>query len=153
MASVRGLSVKVEVKGLNKLLKKLRELEPKVARKAMKEGVQAGGKVFLDGMKQRVAVETKTLLKSLGKRQKSYKRGKVFTYFVGVRTKMGRSVTVPGKSKPQFRSPTKYAHLVEFGAPEANVRAQPFIRPAFDEGKAAAIAAVESRLKAAIASA
>ena len=51
------------------------------------------------------------------------------------RVTMASHVRRRGKFKGQLliKSPTRYARLVEFGAPNHNVKPQPFMRPAWDE--------------------
>jgi HK97 gp10 family phage protein len=60
-----------------------------------------------------VAVESKTLRRSLGAKTVKYRGRGIAVTVVGPRKGFGRMVTIKGKS--EYRDPIKYAHLVEFG--------------------------------------
>jgi HK97 gp10 family phage protein len=139
--SMPGVSLKFSVDNAQfaKLLKKLGEVEPKAARKAIRQGVNEVSKLVLAEAKSRVPMRTGLLKKSLGRKVKS-KMGGAVVYAVikprrgvwvkadggavGTRTRFrnGKKQVFVRKWQGEFNGkkvdPVKYAHLVEYGRRE-----------------------------------
>lgn len=122
------LGMRLRMKGVPELIRTLREIDKKVAKKALRDGVQESTKPILKDAKAKVRVDTKLLKKSLGRKVKSYKGGEVIAGIVGVRKgtkgkkgnrtrtdKFRVQVGTDAKGKAIYMDPIKYAHLVEFG--------------------------------------
>lgn len=160
MARIRGGrgQVKIQVKGLKRLLHNLKELPKRVARKVLRDALfKATDPVYKDmraGAK--TGQDTGALYKSIGRRAKTYAKSGSAVVVVGPRTKQKKirkggkvvGVKLAGwarglKGLPAV--PTKYAHLVEFGTarhaqPRLGIihpgsRPRAFVRPAWDKNK------------------
>ena len=163
--------IKIDTSSLSHLIKAMEELDRKVRNKALREALKAGRKVFIAAARSLVPTKYKVLKKSLGFREK-FKFAKGFAYsVVGPKRRAGRTI------KGLERIPTKYAHLVEFGAAPHTIgrgditsdillakkrkykstgamhpgaAPKPFLRPAWDNNKGKILAEMEKILKAAI---
>jgi HK97 gp10 family phage protein len=133
------VSTKIDAGEVADLVKTLMELDKKVARKALRKGLQEGAKLVLKDARSFVPTETKSLKKALGTKLKSFKSGAVIVALVGPRkdakgkpAKYRRRVLVKtkgGGQREMWRNPVKYAHLVEFGTrPHALVKGARLIR-------------------------
>jgi HK97 gp10 family phage protein len=182
------IGIRAWLSGVPKLVRKLAELDKKVCKKALRDGVNEATKPILKDARARVPVDTKLLKKALGRKVVSYRVGLSVVGIVGVRKHMeGKKgqrkrgskwrvkVGTDSAGKPVYMDPIKYAHLVEFGTrPHAiakgdrlarkgrkgkkvqlggrhpGTKPHPFLRPAMDGGRRAAVATVKRFLQAAI---
>jgi hypothetical protein len=170
---VKKAAVKAGLVGgaVESLCRRLVDLDKKLAKKSLRAAVNDATKAVLWSAKRKVRKRSGLLYKAMGRliRVKNTTR---IVGVVGPRAGFGRFISggvlnfVGGKRV----NPAKYAHLIEYGrlvvVPKKKkvladkaagvvfgraVRAvppSPFLRPAFDENKAAAVAAVESRVRA-----
>jgi len=140
----------VKLEGADQLRKKLLDLDKKVARKISSQALRAGAKIVLERARQLVPVKSGTLKRSLKVRAGKRKGGRIS--FV-VQTKAG-----------DYRGETFYGSFLEFGHKVGKRRRvkgltdtreavppKPFLRPAFDQTKDAALAAITTTLQAGIA--
>jgi HK97 gp10 family phage protein len=130
-------SVTMHVDGLKELEKKLRELGPDIARNALRAGVRAGANLIKDDAVRNAPEDTGTLkkatyIKHIRERSNNYQQ----TFFVGVRH---------GKKYAKRGQDAYYWRFVEFGT--AKMSAKPFLRPAFERKKEAAVGAIAARIK------
>lgn len=163
--------IKIDTSSLKELVSLMENIDKKVRNKGLREALKAGKKIFLEAARMKVPKNYKVLLKSLGSREK-FKFAKGFAYSVlGAKRRQGRKI------KGLERIPTKYAHLVEYGAAPHTIgrgditsdillqngrsykstgkmhpgaKPKPFLRPAWDENKTKILAEMEKVLKAAI---
>ena len=131
------------VKGDRELKRNLKRLADKVQKKLLRQAVQAGSKPVVKAARNAAPVESGTLKKSIGVRMKVYKRQATVVAIVGPRTGFGFT-----DDEGTRRDPARYGHLVEGGTVYQGPRA--FLRPAIHNNKAAANAAVRTKLAAGI---
>ena len=112
---------------LNGLEEALREVGPKLARKALRKAVAAAGDMWVDEIRAKVPVATGDLRDSIAKKVSTRRRAGVSS----ARVKVGPSFdnTVP-KGGDQSQSPGVYGQIVERGNKRQGPR--PFMRPVFD---------------------
>lgn len=163
--------IKIDTSSLKELVSMMENIDKKVRNKGLRDALKVGKKIFLEAAKLKVPKKYKVLLRSLGSREK-YKFAKGFAYSVlGAKRRAGKWI------KGLEHIPTKYAHLVEYGAAPHTIgrgditsdiliqkgrsykstgnmhpgaRAKPFLRPAWDQNKERILGAMERVLKAAI---
>jgi HK97 gp10 family phage protein len=163
--------IKMDTSSLNHLIKAMEELDRKVRNNALRKALKEGRSIYLKAARTLVPTKYKVLKKSLGFREK-FKFAKGFAYSViGPKRRAGKTI------KGLERIPTKYAHLVEFGAaphtigrgditsdillaakrkykstglPHPGSRPKPFLRPAWDQNKSKILSEMEKILKSAI---
>ena len=115
----------VKIRGAAEMERLLKLLPERVAERVTKNALRAGARVIRDEAKDRVPVDTGDLRDSVVVRSPT--RGQ---------RKRGAALVVVGFEKPVSRR----AHLTEFGT--QHQPAQPFLRPAVDEGGNKAIDAI-----------
>jgi HK97 gp10 family phage protein len=116
-----------DVRGFSELEELLKKLPDEIAKKTVVNGLKAGGRLLVKGMKARVPVKTGKLRDSI------------------VVTTSRRSTKGKGQAVIAFRKPvSRRVHLTEFGTKHA--KAHPFIRPTLDTEGAAAIEAIGKAL-------
>ena len=137
MASAINNNQWIRVVGAKEIQMNLANLaDPKtMEKKVLKPAIRKGLRVILKTAKKKVPEKTGTLKKSFGV---GFKK-KTMIGRVGVRQKS--AVVINGKNV----DPAKYAHLVEFGTKTAP--AHPFLRPALEESREAAFAAISEEAK------
>lgn len=108
------VSVQVESGSVSRITRALAAIEPRLARRACRAGINEVTKLVLADAKALVPRRSGQLRRALGRRVRSY-HGTVVTGIVGPRR--GFRVVIGGVAV----NPTKYSHLVEFG--RAAVRA------------------------------
>lgn len=150
-----GVDLKVEVVGEKQLLRALRSFGPAAQRRIARPAVRAASTPVLKAARQNAPKKkdprTGQLRRSLGRRIVTYRRTGNVVAIIGPRTKM---VTVDGHGRKV--NPTKYAHLLEFGtAPHSyktraglhpGAKARPFMRPAWQANRAAAMGIMRAKL-------
>lgn len=144
-------SVTVEVKGLRELREKMRQLSTKVATKVAVSATGAAARVIkkkaVTNITSNPSIDTGSLRASVITKKVPKSQAQVTSEHI---------VTVRGRGKPYNKKGQKinrapHAHLVEFGT--VNMPAEPFLRPAFDNGKTEALNAMVDRLATGIAKA
>lgn len=138
--AARRDGITVSIDGLQEALKGLDGWNKAVRYRVTRDAVNAGAGVLRDGARRNVATETKLLKNNLvvktfvprddsgiyckvGARRKVKKAVRVtpkgITRTLG---KKGLATAMEGGAKLRYRSPTRYAHLVEFGTKRHEVR-------------------------------
>lgn len=187
-----AVNVKFKTTGVPELFAALQAIDKKVARKSMRSGIKEINKAVLAKIKSLVQVETKTLRKAQGSKIVSFKSGLVQVGITGARfdakpkpgkqakpKKFSRKVKVKGLygEREMERTPTYYAHLVEFGTrahslgkgariarkDKRRVKVsqhgmkhpgaveKPFMRPAHEYGKSISVETIRKHLLTALA--
>jgi len=131
--------------GLDKMLSRLDKLDKKIKRTTLTKAIRAACKPIIKAARSKVRKRTGLLKKGLGVKLWRKGMGSGIMGIIGPRRGVGK--TVDGKEV----MPVKYAHLVEFGTSKAP--AHPFLRPALNQQRSVATAAMVVVLKQAIASA
>lgn len=111
--------------GDEELQKRLNALPDKVIRRIVPRASELATDSVLADARRRAPEETGLLKESLGKKQKLYRRSGTFVTVVGPRMGFKRIVKVfdrEGRSKPRYRNPVNYAHLVEKGTKPHSLR-------------------------------
>lgn len=136
----------VDASEVRRIVRSLAAINKRLARKALRKAVTVAGRVVRDDAKNRVAVRTGLLRKSLGVRVRTYLARGVVVAVVGPRRGFRRDVPGVGTVDP-----VNYAHLVEYGTNKS--AAKPFLRPAWDENKERIVAAMRGILEESLRSA
>lgn len=148
-------SVTFRIDGLAEILRKLQQLPDRVERRVVRRAVAAGAALMRDQAIANAPVYTGnvaaghpppgTLKKSVYMKYINELSGPARTvYFVGVRHgKTRQSVGKAGRNLDAY-----YFKFVEFGT--SKMAAEPFLRPAFDTKKGAAIDAITETMSAGI---
>ena len=142
----------VHIQGLDQLARAMKELPKRVARNSLRAAVYAGAKVIRDQAKLKAPVAVAplgpnqpppgTLKRSVIMKQiPELSSAERQTFFVTVRH--GKKYRKQGK-KGQLSQDAWYWRFVEFGT--VKMAARPFLRPAFESKKRAAVQAIQDRL-------
>jgi len=113
------IGVKVNLNGCDQ---KLKDVGPKLARRAMRKALKAVGVMWMADLKAKVPVLTDELRDSIGVKIRTRKYGRVGSVTVGPTWGDGETEESPGL----------YGKFVEFGTKVADYPKQPFMRPVFD---------------------
>ncbi len=141
-------SATIQVTGLRELGERMRKLSDKVAKRVSVAATGAAARVIkkraIANVVRNPSIETGSLRDSLITKKVPKGQSAVTSEHI---------VTVRGRGKPANKKGQKinrapHAHLVEFGT--VNMPAEPFLRPAFDNGKKEALDAMVDRLTAGI---
>ena len=135
-----GFKVTVDIKGLDGVVEKMRELGPKLARRGMRKALNKVGDYWVPEVQSRVPVLSGDLKNSIIKRvtTRKDKNGDV-----GGRVEVG-----PGYDGGYSQSPGVYGMWVEFGCRNRpNYPVQPFMRPTYDSTKETAVTLFADTLK------
>lgn len=150
----------VTLKGFKQLEKKLLGLEKKVAKKLVRRALRDGAKIIHQEARLRVPVKTGRLRRSIKvKAAKKRKKHQVAIIvqcgegdFVGD-TFYGGMIEFGYEKVPVYRgSDGRFRSAKRGTQPTTTVPPQPFMRPAFDSKKGAAVSAIENTLSAGIVS-
>jgi HK97 gp10 family phage protein len=120
------MEVKVDVR-LNGIAEKLRDLGPKLARKALRRAVGKAGDLWVTEMKAKVPTDTGNLRDSIKKKVTTSKKGNDLSAKCSVRPSYDTKNRKPGDSSQQ---PGTYGLFVELGT--KSMKPSPFMRPVFD---------------------
>lgn len=129
------MAVTIAFKGRQELIDKLEKLDNavrnRIARRAAKTAMVPVGQKAKSLIKENDSIQSKSLLKSIGGKQKVFKKTGVIIALIGPR--VGKKFE--GEWKGRVRKPWKYAHLVELGTKSGGWRtspteAKPFLKPA-----------------------
>lgn len=134
----------IQAKELEALLKQIPEnVSKKVVTTALRSGAAVIAKQARANIRANPSIDSGLLLKNITARtRRRRKGGKAYgsaMVSVGPARKAAQVVR-KGKSKPVKASPSRYAHLVEFGT--ENMPAEPFMRPALETAGPEAIARI-----------
>jgi HK97 gp10 family phage protein len=140
------MEVKVEIQGLTGVEDALANAGPKLAKKALRKALRAGGQIFIDQAKQRAPV----LVKGTPQRRPGELRDSIKGIVkMSPKQESGRITVGPTYGKSERRdSPGLYGLFVEFGT--RYMPAQPYMRPAFDQNARRALDAATEVLRAAV---
>lgn len=136
------------LQGFKELAEKLKQLGPKVAKNGLRRATSAGAAIVRNDARKRAPVDTGEMKRDIMmKRTKDAKGGPTVgsNYVVYVRS--GKKSRAAGKKRNVDRD-SYYWKFVEFGT--AKAPAQPFLRPAFEANKAAAVTAIGDSLNTTI---
>ena len=139
------------IEGLADLARALREMPKDVRENALRAGLRAGAREIQKEAQARAPVATGRMRKNVYiKRIRELVTSLSEGWFVGVRMGPKRKKDKgTGKVTKDYSNDAWYWRFVEFGTRFAPAR--PFMRPAFEAKKEAAVAAIAARLKARIA--
>lgn len=136
----------IELVGDKKLQKQLEMLKDSVVRQVMKPAYSKA-LTPINKEAKRLANQnfnSKTISKMIGKKVSVSKRGKGLVGKVYVRPdKTGRTIDIEGRQAP-FEV---VANIQEFGKKDGSLPARPFMRPAMESKKTAAMAIVKEEAK------
>lgn len=130
----------IQAKELEALLRKLPE---NVSKKVVTAGLRSGAAVIAKDARQNLrnspSIDSELLAKSITSRAR--KRSNKGARVVSVGASRATSQVVrKGRSKATKATPSRYAHLVEFGT--EHMSAEPFLRPALDNKGSEAISKI-----------
>ena len=171
------MKLQFRLEGLEDLKLRLNSLPIALRNRIVRKAVTKGARIILKSAQSKVVERTGQLRKSLGVKVKTYRaapfagantKNAAGTTVAIIGARKGFDIEVNGKKV----NPTRYAHLVEFGTrPHAlgefsklaakvgvvggyqhgrmhkGAEAKPFLRPAYDESKAAAMRAIVNGIK------
>lgn len=156
-----SVTFRIESAAIAGLARRLAEVDRKAARKAIRQGINEASKLVLADAKAGVPVRSGQLRKSLGRKVRATKDGKVIYGVIKPRAgawvkdqpglvgrRKGGKVFVNKwrvKYKGRVINPVKYAHLVEYGHKMVGhkpgkkvvgfVAPRPFLRPAWERNR------------------
>lgn len=123
------------LQGFKELADALRELGPRVARNGLRAATSAGAAIIRNDARSRAPVDTGEMKKDIQmKRERDTKGEMSAKYSVFVRS--GKKSRLSGKAR-NIQKDSYYWKFQEFGTSKAP--AQPFMRPAYDANKEAAV--------------
>jgi HK97 gp10 family phage protein len=140
------MDIKVDVQGLRGVEDALAEAGPKLAKRALRKGLVAGGQVFLDAVKALTPVAKE----GTPQREPGELRD-AMTMKVKLSSKEESGTVVIGaeyKKEDGNQSPGVYDRFVEFGS--VHNTAKPHVRPGFDEAKGKALDAFTEVMRAGV---
>lgn len=134
----------MQLVGFKELADKLKRLPQKVARNGLRAAVSAGAAVIRNEARDMAPVDTGEMKKDIQiKRERDDRnaQGLVASYSVFVRS--GKKSRIAGRSR-DIDKDSFYWKFLEFGT--SKMAAQPFMRPAFEAKKEAAVEAIGKKL-------
>lgn len=137
----------MKMRGDKELIRALKKLPDKIARKVARKSVNAGATEIVKAARTNAKVQKDSglLAKSMGKKSKTYKAAGVIVSIIGPRR------NVEGTHNGKRRVPFFYAHLVESGHIDARtgrfIPGSAFMTRAAESSKGAAIAKVTSKAR------
>jgi len=120
----------INVFGDVEVIRNLGRLKTSIERKVLRKAIAKGLKPIAAAAKRKAAVRSGLLKRSIKSKVTRMVSGKIFV-----------DPKVTGVVDGKLSKPAKYAHLIEFGTRKA--KAQPFMRPAMNEGRTRALAIIE----------
>lgn len=138
------------IEGLDDLARALREMPKDVRENALRAGMRAGSVTIQREAARRAPVDTGRMQRNVYvKRIRELVTSVSEGWFVGVRMGPKRKKDkTTGQMTKDYSNDAFYWRFVEFGT--RHVMARPFMRPAFEAMKEAAVAAIAKRLQARI---
>lgn len=134
----------VRVDGLRELGERMRKLSADMAGKVARQATAAGAKIVRDQVRVNAPKDTGNLAAAVVMKRITNSSLSA-EYVVAVRKGKRTDVANAKSGQGKLGKDAYYAHMVEFGT--VKMSAQPFIRPAFESQKNAAVDAIASRLK------
>jgi len=123
------VGIKFKITGVDKIVRKLKSVEPSIQQKALRKATRAGAKVIQAEAKALVPVDTGALKDAI-----KVKAGK---------RKKGRISTLVQVGQGDFKGDTFYGGMIEFGT--SKMPARPFMTPAYEsKGEEARDAAIDA---------
>jgi len=136
----------VKLTGFKELADALRELGPRVARNVLRRAVSAGAVEIRNDAKARAPVATGEMRRDiLIKRERDGKD--IFSARYSVFVRSGKKSRISGRAR-NVQKDSYYWRFVEFGT--AKMAAKPFMRPAYEAKKEAAVKIIGDVLDAGI---
>jgi HK97 gp10 family phage protein len=130
--------------GFKELAAALRALGPKVVRNGLRSAVSAGAAVVRNEARQRAPVDTGEMRRDIQiKRERDSQGGDSVSARYSVFVRSGKQSRLSGKGR-NVQKDSFYWRYVEFGT--SKMAAKPFLRPAFEAKKEAAVQAIGDRL-------
>lgn len=153
-----AVGVTVELKGLQAALAALDGLKKTHRNKIIRPAVTAASQMVLKSARANVPREAGLLKRSLIKKIKTYKSGKIIGIIGpkrGMKQTVHRKGALWGKGGNVTSDPANYAHLVEKGTQPHMIgifahpgsRPQPFLVPALEENREAIVSLMTARLR------
>ncbi len=144
--------ISVDLKGLAELERKLTQLAEKLQGKAQRQATNAGAQIIKKAARSRVSVDTGLLRKNIvvgRSRRNSAKGRESYNIFLKREKRIYANTRANRRSKRAGRKyevdgPAFYGRFVEMGT--SKMAAKPFMRPAFESSKQAAVDAVRNKL-------
>ncbi len=156
---------RASLEGDVELVRKFDALPRKLARKALKAGVRAGGKIVVDRAKEFAERSKVTGLtqKSLGQKPYAWKNKEGYGTVIGAQKGFRRAqvrgrdglkalskkktaaLVAASPTKVKFRNPVNTLHLVELGTEHS--AAKPILRPALDSTRGQVVAAIATEVR------
>jgi HK97 gp10 family phage protein len=127
-----------EIHGVDPLLAAFKDLKESIRKRILRKAMAQGAEIYVEAVKARAPVAKESAVpglyqRSIGTVGKS-KKG-ILTFLIGPRrgfkVQIGVSSRGKRKGKPMYQTPTKIAHLLEFGTSRS--KPKPHLRPALDE--------------------
>lgn len=138
MADTRNLT------GFKELAENLKKLGPKLAKNGLRSATSAGAAIIRNDARARAPVDTGELKKDIQiKRERDTQGGELFRALYSVYTRSGKRSRLSGKARNVDKD-SFYWKFQEFGT--AKQAAQPYMRPAFEANKDAAIDRIGEKL-------
>lgn len=147
-----AIQTTLEVKGLRELQERLKTLAPNLARNALRASVAAGATTIRKAAQERAPYyhgdvakghpPPGTLKRSIVQKQAAEKSS-LFRQVYVVAVRKGKKYQNQGK-KGHLSQDAYYWPFVEFGT--SKMAARPFMRPAFESKKVAAVQAIKDKL-------
>lgn len=130
--------------GFKELAEKLKQLGPRVAKNGLRAAVSSGAAVIRNEARSRAPVDTGEMRKDIHiKREKDARGGETVAAKYSVFVLSGKKSRISGKARNVDKN-SYYWRFVELGT--SKMAAQPFMRPAFESKKEAAVEAIGKKL-------
>lgn len=151
--------IKFVLVGEKQLIRKLEGLPVKLQDRVLKSAAHNAVKPVLSAARRRVSTFTRLLYKALGIKSKLYRASHTAVALVGARSGFAQRQTVEymGREITRNYNPVRYSHLVESGTrahaqPKLKIehpgaKAKPFLKPGYEEARAAASARFSAELR------
>lgn len=144
-------TLSIQTSGLREFKGALEKLDKKLRAKVVRGAVNAGIKVFVAAMRQRVPENSGLLKKSLGRKSKTYRQGGIYVAIAGARSGFKYEVQYTVKDDDgkilrtykRVQDPRNYAHLTDSD--------KPWVQPSFDATRAEAESTAIARMRVGLA--
>ena len=131
--------IEFKKRDIDRLVKQLASTSEQIRKRGVRRAVTAGGKVLQKAIKSATPVDSGTLKRNIGVRNRTYKRSQLFYSIVGA------------KWLERKQNPAVYMHILETGGKKLSRGRNPFARQAFEQASPAARAKVVSTLRSEVA--
>lgn len=139
-----GVTMTFDERAFAALDRVIKELGTKAALRILDRASRDVLRPMLSAARARVSVRYGVLKKSLGIKTKKYRRSGTIVTALGPRSGFKVPVVDRRTGKTKLVNPQMYSHLVERGTQHSPP--QPFLRPAWDGGKASAMKVYAQRI-------